>query len=94
MKRKNISATDKERFKQLFGFPPPLDTNLNALTRIEGGTVKERIDILTLDIKVAEHNPTYDPENCKLGDKERVSLSDAIYQLYGEEALKLVEKYI
>lgn len=75
-----------KRFKQLFGFNPPIDMILTQMRRPRNAA----IDLVKLDEEFAKRNPEYDNKKCTYKGKPHYSMSRFVNERYGEDAERFI----
>ena len=76
-------SKERKRFKEIFGFDAPI-------SKISPVTGKFHIDLFELERKI----PDYNSEECEYKGKENYSVSMAIKDHYGKEAVELIKLLI
>jgi len=79
-----------KRFKEIFGFNPPIDRLMTAVR----GPNRATIDIIKLDNILAKKDNEYNNEKCTYKDKSGYSVHMYIKEKYGEDAAKFINSNI
>jgi len=74
---------ERKKFKEIFGFDAPID-KLSIITR------KFKIDLFAFENMIPDYNST----KCEYKGKKDYSMSMAVEEHYGKEAMELVKSLI